>query len=76
MFLFFLKEIIASRSVVEIFDLFFRGLAFIYLFIYLFIYIYSDIYTIRGRAYQIWELNFTLCTSWPSIRLCLMAAAL
>ena len=32
MFLFCLKEIRASRSVVEIFDLFFRGLAFIMLF--------------------------------------------
>ena len=31
---------------------------------------------IRGRAYLIWELNITLCTSWPSIRLCPMAAAL
>ena len=31
---------------------------------------------IRGRACQIWALNFTLCTSWPSIRLCPMAAAL
>ena len=31
---------------------------------------------IRGRAYQIWELNFTLCTFRPSIRLCPMAAAL
>ena len=31
---------------------------------------------IRASAYQIWELNFTLCTFWPSIRLCPMAAAL
>ena len=30
----------------------------------------------QGRAYQIWGLNFTLCTSWPSIRLCPIAAAL
>ena len=36
-------------------------------YIYIYISVTTFFTSIRGRAYQIWELNFTLCTSWPSV---------